>query len=111
MNAQTRERLLSSLGLCAKAGKLIYGVPMICDAMRGRRERLVVLCAADNAANSTKKLTDKCRFYGAELLTLPVDGEELARAVGKTARLAAVAVTDENLVRLVKKHLGQTENE
>ena len=109
MCVQTRERLLSALGLCAKAGKLICGVPMICDAIARRRGSFVVFGAEDNAANSAKKIADKCSFYGVELHMLPVDGEALAHAVGKTGRLAAVAVTDDNLARLVTKHLSQNQ--
>ena len=78
---------------------------MICDAMGRRRGYFTVLSAEDNAANSAKRIADKCRFYGVELWMLPVDGEALAHAVGKTGRLSAVAVTDENLARLVTKHL------
>ena len=28
------KKFLSSLGLCARAGKVIFGVPMICEAMK-----------------------------------------------------------------------------
>ena len=29
------KKLLGALGLCSRARKLIFGVPMICEAMRG----------------------------------------------------------------------------
>lgn len=97
--------LLFALGLCAKAGALIYGVPMICEAMKKGKPVLLVLAAKDNAQNSAKRLSDRCAFYDARLVTAPVDGEALAHAVGKSARLAAVAVTDENLARLITAKL------
>ena len=101
------EQILRTLGLCAKAGALVYGVPMICEALRSSRAKkpVLVLASNDNAENSAKKLRDKCAYYSIELTVLPVDGGALAHAVGKTSRLAAVALTDENLCVLLKKSL------
>lgn len=95
--------LLLALGLCAKARALITGVPMICEALLGKRPPYVVVSAADNGKNSAKKLSDKCAFYGVKLLFADVTGEALAHAVGKTGHLGAVGVTDENLAALVIK--------
>ncbi len=96
------ERLLFSLGLCAKAGKLICGTPMITESLRGRKRPYGVLSASDNSPATQKKLRDKCSFYGVELIETEITGETLSRAVGKSGHLAAVAVTDENLFRLVQ---------
>ncbi len=101
------KQLLFALGLCAKARRLVCGVPMICDALSARQKPLVVVAAADNAKNSAKRLSDKCAFYGVPLAVVPVTGEALAHAVGKTGHLAAIAVTDEQLARLVQKNLPE----
>ncbi len=107
MKRQDNGKLLSSMGLCAKAGKLTIGVPMICDAMaRGKNTPLIVLEASDTSANTHKKITDKCRFYNIKCVQTDCTGEQIAAAVGKTASLAAVAITDENFCRLVEKSLG-----
>ncbi len=104
--------LLFSLGLCAKAGKLIYGVPMVCEALKKQKSVVAVFCAADNSPNSAKRLLDRCAFYGVPLYTLDIDGDTLAGAVGKSARLAALAVTDQNLCQLVLSKLPKdTEND
>ena len=58
--------------------------------------------ASDNSENTQKKLRDKCSFYGVELWQIEADGEALAHAVGKTGRVAVVAITDENLCRMVQ---------
>ena len=100
--------VLRALGLCKRAGALISGTPMICDALRdGKRKPLVVLMASDVSEGTKKKLTDKCAFYETRLVTLSEGGEALAKAVGKMGFLASVAVTDENLAGLVKKSLGE----
>lgn len=106
-NERSTEKTLRALGLCAKARRLICGTPMICDALRGAKKPFLVISASDNADNTSKKLTDKCTFYGVRLVTIESDGDTLAAAVGKKSRVAAVAVTDENLCRLVENTLEQ----
>ena len=34
MDTKQTEKILSALGLCVRAGKVIFGVPMICDALK-----------------------------------------------------------------------------
>ena len=110
MNPDREEKLLRAIGLCRKAGKLLIGTDAVCEALAGRQKPFAVFAAADNAENTEKKLRDKCRFYRTELILLPVSGEDLAHAIGKKARCAAVAVTDENLCRLVRSTLTDPEN-
>lgn len=99
--------LTFALGLCAKARRLTCGVPMICDSLGSPKKPVIVVCAADNAKNSAKKLADKCAFYGVRLVTVPLSGAELAHAIGKTGHIAAVAVTDEQMAVLVQKNLPE----
>ena len=99
---------LGAIGICAKARKLIMGVPMICEAMKAGKRIFLVLEPCDNASNSSKRLHDRCAYYNVPMHTLALDGEALAAAVGKKARLGAVAVTDEHLYRLVLSSLGKT---
>ena len=100
--AHSDARLLAALGICKKAGGLICGTPMICDALASNKKPLLVLTASDNSENTEKRLRDKCSFYGVERLSVGIDGGALAHAVGKSSKLSAVAVTDANLCRLVK---------
>lgn len=102
-----RERLLSNLGLCVRAGKIVFGVPMICEGMRkgGRNAPKVVFEASDTSENTSKKLSDKCEFYGVRLIKIDCDCQTLARELGKTGALAAVALTDENMLGMVEKYI------
>lgn len=103
------EKLLRALGLCAKARALVCGVPMICEALKTKKKTVyAVLCANDNAENSAKRLRDRCAYYGTEIHTLPFDGDMLSSAIGKSGRVAAVAITDENLWKLVKRQGAAT---
>ena len=96
------ERTLRALGLCAKARALVVGTPMICEALRGKRKPYLVLAASANSENTQKRLRDKCAYYGVRIVELQTDGDRLALAIGKQGRVAAVAVTDPNLCRLVE---------
>ena len=102
-------RVMNALGLCRKAGALISGTDMICTSLRDAKGKrpLLVLEASDTSEGTHKKINDKCSFYGVRIERLSETAEELARAVGKTGGLAAVAVTDKNLAELVKKSLGE----
>ncbi len=108
MTSTDEARTLRALGLCAKARKLIYGTPMICEALHAKKRVYLVLISDDNAPNTDKRLFDRCTFYGVPTVRLASTGEELAAALGKESRLAAVAVSDENMYRLV---MGTLETE
>ena len=94
-------RLGSNLGLCARARALVFGTPMVCEAMRGKRPPCLVLEASDSSDNTHKRLTDKCNFYNVPHIRLPLSGAELGAAVGKTSTVAAVAITNEQLCKPV----------
>ena len=101
------DKLLVSLGLCVRAGKVIFGVPQICDALRkgGRGAPILVLEAADTSDNTHKRLCDKCKYYKVRHIRLECTSGRLAEAVGKSAQLGAVAITDEGISRLVEKYI------
>lgn len=103
-------KILSSLGLCVRAGKVIFGVPMICEAMRkgGVSKPLAVFEASDTSDNTHKRISDKCAFYGTRLYRLDIDGATLAHALGKSASLAAVAVTDERMCSMVEENINKS---
>lgn len=99
------DRLLGAIGLCRRAGKLICGTPLVCAEMRKGSRVCAVLAAADASDNTKKKLNDKCKFYGVQLIYLPYTADQLAGAVGKDAPISAVAVTDAQLFKAVQTHL------
>lgn len=98
------KRILTSLGLCSKAGKLICGVPMIIEAMQKGKKVYLVLEAGDTSDNTHKKITDKCSFYGVEKIRLEFDGDTVSSFVGKSSTLAAVAITDEGFYKMILKY-------
>ena len=109
---ESEEKLLSTLGLCARARKLVTGTPMICDALRtgGRTPVLAVVEAADTSANTHEKLLSKCTYYRVPHYRISADTLRLAHAVGKTGAVAAVGVTDESLLRALARYLPMESN-
>ncbi len=106
-----KDKLLSTVGLCARARKLVMGTPMVCEALKrgGRASPLAVLEASDTSENTHGKLVSKCAYYRVPLYRLPVSTAELGHAIGKSGLVAAVAVTDEQLLRALTPHLPAPE--
>jgi len=96
---ETKEIKLSTLGIAAKAGKVVCGTQMVCDAMKDKKI-FAVIEASGNSDNTQKRLSDRCAFYKVPLIMCSVDSSELGRAVGKGPS-AAVGITDKNLAAAV----------
>lgn len=108
MNEATK-RLLGFLGLCRKAGKLIIGTPLVCEALGARtKPHLVLVCAYASPA-TRKKLQTKTAYYGVTLRMPALDPEELAHAVGKTGAVAALAVTDPGMAAALLSRIDAAE--
>ncbi len=98
-----------TIGLAAKAGKAVYGTPLICESLRmtGDKKCTLVLEGSDSSENTHKKLSDKCAFYGAELIRLPITMEELSSAIGKKSTVAAVGIKDKGLAVAIMTKLKE----
>ena len=107
------EKILSVLGLSARSRSLVFGVPQICEALtkdRAREEKngkypLVVFEASDTSENTHKRISDKCGYYNVKHIRLATDGETLAKRLGKSSMLAAVAITNKDLCHLAEKYI------
>jgi len=101
-------RALGMMGLAVRAGKVVFGTPMVCELIRESRTRgkLVVLEAGDTSDNTHKRITDRCAYYGVRHIRIATGTAALAQALGKTGDLAVIAITDEkmaeNVVRLLE---------
>ncbi|MBQ7660659.1 MAG: ribosomal L7Ae/L30e/S12e/Gadd45 family protein [Clostridia bacterium] len=96
-------RVLSTLGLCKKAGRLLSGTPACCDAMRAGK-LCAVIYAQTAAENSKKRICDKAKTYSVPAFSLPVTPEALAKSVGKAGAVAAVGITDEGFAGALRKY-------
>lgn len=99
------EKALSYLGFAVRAGRVVIGVSLVCEALKksvaGKVPR-VVIEAADTSDNTHKRITDRTAYYHVPTVRLSLDGEALAVAVGKRGgTIGAVGVTDESLAAAI----------
>ena len=95
------ERALGLMGLAVRAGRVIFGTPMVCDAMRAGKKIWLVAEAKDSSENTHKRITDRCAYYGVTHTRLDVGTEALAHALGKSGDLAVVAITDRGMAQSI----------
>ena len=86
-------RMLSFLGLCMRAGKMISGEKACIQAIRSGTVCAVVLDRAA-AQNADKAIHDACAHHEVPLVYAPEF--ELGDAIGKPGRMVA-AITDPKL--------------
>ena len=87
---------MSLLGLANRARKIISGEELTVKEVRGGKAKLVLL-SADASANTTKKITDKCKSYEVPLKMVE-NRHLLGQAIGKEARVV-IAVMDDGFAQ------------
>jgi ribosomal protein L7Ae-like RNA K-turn-binding protein len=87
---------MSLLGLANRARKIISGEELSVKEIRSGKAKLILL-SADASANTTKKVTDKCKSYEVPY-KLVEDRHLLGQAIGKEARVV-VAVLDDGFAK------------
>ena len=96
-------KLLSTIGICRKAGKTVVGVDAVCKRMRENKDVFLVLAASGLSDNSRKKLSDKSSFYGVPVIYTEFDILTLGAAVGNKSGSACVGITDKGLADSIGK--------
>ena len=107
----TKKRFLSMLGIARKAGKVICGTALICEAMRKKKKPLLVIVACDVSENTRETLVFKAEFYKVMAIVSDVTKDELSHIVGKDCTIAAVAITDISLAAELLKLSGKEASE
>lgn len=100
------DRVLSMLGIAAKAGKVVSGEFATENAVKAGKAFLVVI-AGDASDNTTKKFRDMTDFYRVPFACYGTK-DSLGGCIGKDYR-SSLAVTDEKLAEAVKNKLKQVE--
>lgn len=98
-------KILSTLGLCRKAGKTVTGVDAVCKRMREAGDVYLVLAANGISENTKKKLSDKASFYEVKVVYTDFDMISLGTAVGNNSGSACVGITDKGLSDSISKNL------
>ena len=98
--------LQGALGLCRKAGALLWGSDRVAEAVLSGKARLVLL-TADASPRTQRRITGLCAEANLPCRTLPLSAGTLAALTPRPA--AVFAVTDANLARLCTKQLPASE--
>lgn len=99
-----QNKVLSLLGLSARAGKVASGEFAAETAVKNGTAELVIV--AEDASKNTKKLFhDKCSFYEVPVFDYGTK-ETLGHAIGKELR-ASVAVIDSGFAKTIISHLEE----
>lgn len=86
------DRILSLLGLCRRAGRLVIGNDPVRESI-DTGKALLVICASDISQNTEKKIRTAVEAEGnAEYRIIERTKDELSFSLGKTC--AVLAVTD-----------------
>ena len=96
------QKLLSLLGLCQKAQKLVSG-EAACEKALQNGTAALVLISTDASNNTKKKFVNKSFYYKVPCYTL-FDRDALSKAIGKTNR-ATLAVADEGFAGRIEEML------
>ena len=99
------DKILSMLGIAAKANYIASGEYQTEHAVKGY-EAFLVIVAGDASDNTKKKFRNMCDFYEVPF-EIYSDKDGLGRSVGKEFR-SSIAITDEGLAKSILKKLAAT---
>ena len=101
------KQIFGSLGLAAKAGKIVSGEFSVEKAVKEESAFLVIV--AEDASDNTKKhFTDMCTYRNIPLRIF-ADKEQLGKCIGKEFR-ASAAVTDQGFAESIKNKIDGSRN-
>lgn len=100
------DRILSMVGLAAKAGRAVSGEYMTEKAVKSGKAFLV-LVSAEASENTAKMFRNMCRFYRVPCYRYG-SKEILGHCIGKEFR-ASIAITEEGFAKSIEKKLKEAE--
>ena len=94
-----QDKLLSFLGLCRRAGKLVIGAEVTVESLKSGRSRLVIY-AEDFSRSSLKKVLEAAGACGVEVLCLSRGKEQLSVALGRLS--GVLSIEDEGFAKKLR---------
>ncbi len=94
------DKTLSTIGLCRRAGKLIYGFDAVVGEMKAKADDIGgVLLASDLSGKTKKEVRFECEKYGVNVTEIAGTLDDIKGIIGK--RTGVLAVLDEGLYRSI----------
>lgn len=101
------DKLLGSISLCRKAGKLTMGTDAVAEQARMGAAKLI-LTACDFSPRSAKQAGIVCEKYHIASACLPFTMEELARILGK--QYGVFAICDSGFAKMITNQIELRQN-
>lgn len=83
------DKILSLLGICRRAGRLIIGVQPTVDSIQAKKAKLIIF-ANDFSQRSAKPVLEAAHSHNVKTITINRCKDELSVALGKLCGVAAV---------------------
>ena len=102
MTEHIENQVVSFLGLCMRAGRIVSGQEACVDLIR-RKEAALVLLDGSASDNTRKRIVDACHSHDAPAWELSANA--LGQAIGKRGRMVIALKDDgmaQNLLTLLK---------
>lgn len=90
------DKFLSTLGLCRKAGLMIFGFDAVCEEIKKPGNKVAgVVTASDLSEKTLKEVKFICDKYGVTVYTCAAGMDQIKSVLGK--RTGVIAITDKGL--------------
>lgn len=99
-----KEKVFQYLGLCKRANKMVTGETPVVEYIRSKSVFLVIM-ATDTGYRTSKKITDKSRYYEIDLVH-KFTTDELNQAIG-TRNRKVIGITDKHFSEMIKQQLEE----
>lgn len=94
--------ILGTLGLCRRAGKVIFGFDAVIDELKSPKGKAYgVIMAADLSEKTKKEVLFYCGKYNAAAETVNITLEEISGVLGKPT--GVIAILDKGLFNSIIK--------
>lgn len=90
------DKLLSLLGLCRRAGRIVLGNDPVVDSINLKKAKLVII-ASDCSKNTAKGVLTTAHRVGVKAYTVPYTKEEISLCVGKYT--AVLSIIDDGFAK------------
>ncbi len=95
--------ITGTIGLCRKAGKLIYGFDAVADEIKSPKKKVKgVIIAKDLSEKSKKEVRFVADRFAVPVTEADVTLDELGKIVGK--RTGIIGILDEGFYKSLTKH-------
>lgn len=99
------KKSLETIGLCRRAGKLIFGFDAVKDEIIKPGSKVSGVVIADDLSEKTKKEVNFiCNKYNKDVIAPGIEMEEIKGVIGKFTGI--IGILDDGLFRSIKKQLN-----